>query len=291
MRIGTRGSALALAQAEWVAGLLGAGAEIVTITTLGDRGVATLDKSRWVSAMEAALLEGRIDVAVHSAKDVPTELPGGLELVAVPPRADPRDAICGAPALRELPAGARIGTSSVRRTAQIAAVRDDLEVVELRGNVDTRLRKLADGQVDALVLALAGLQRLGREGEAGGALDEFVPAAGQGALALEMRSPAEIDPDALARVTDRAAMACVEAERALVHALGASCNTPVGAYGRPVSGDEIELTAWVGLPDGSAWLHDRVREAPHTVGKLCAQRMLAAGAEDLLREAERVLAP
>jgi hydroxymethylbilane synthase len=241
--------------------------------------------------MEAALLEGRIDVAVHSAKDVPTELPGGLELVAVPPRADPRDAICGAAALRELPAGARIGTSSVRRAAQIAAVRDDLEVVELRGNVDTRLRKLADDDVDALVLALAGLQRLGREGEAGGALDEFVPAAGQGALALEMCSPAEIDPDALARVTDRAAMACVEAERALVHALGASCNTPVGAYGRPVPGDQIELTAWVGLPDGSAWLRDRVCESPGVVGELCAQRMLAAGAEDLLREAERVLAP
>ncbi|HEY3727177.1 MAG TPA: hydroxymethylbilane synthase [Solirubrobacteraceae bacterium] len=291
MRIGTRGSALALAQAEWVAGLLGGEAEIVTITTLGDRGAATLDKSRWVSALEAALLGGRIDVAVHSAKDVPTELPPGLELVAVPSRADPRDAICGAKALHDLAPGARVGTSSVRRAAQIAAARDDLEVVELRGNVDTRLRKLADDEVDVLVLALAGLQRLGREREAGGTLDEFVPAAGQGALALEARSQPAIDPGAMARVTDREAMACVLAERALVHALGASCNTPVGAYARTLSGEQVELTAWVGLPDGSEWLQDRVREAPDRAGPACAERMLAAGAAELLREAERVLAP
>ncbi|HEY2258998.1 MAG TPA: hydroxymethylbilane synthase [Solirubrobacteraceae bacterium] len=287
MRIGTRGSALARVQAEWVAGLLGPESEIVEITTLGDRGAAMLDKSRWVSALETALLEDRIDIAVHSAKDVPTELPEGLELIAIPRRADPRDAICGAKTLADLPSGARVGTSSLRRAAQIGAVRDDLELVEVRGNVDTRLRKLAEGQVDALVLALAGLQRLGREHEAGGTLDEFVPAAGQGALALEARTRA-VDADRLAGVTDRQSMECVGAERALVRALGASCNTPVGAYGRPVDGDQVELAAWVGLPDGSAWLRDRVCDEAQVAGEICAQRLLAAGARELLAEAERV---
>ena len=171
MRIGTRGSALALAQARWVAQRLGADAEIVTITTAGDRGAEIGDKSRWVTELEGALLDGRIDVAVHSAKDVPTQLPEGLELVAIPERADPRDAICGARSLAELPAGARVGTSSLRRAAQIRAVRDDLDVTSVRGNVDTRLRKLAEGQFDAIVLALAGLERLGRADEAGGVLD------------------------------------------------------------------------------------------------------------------------
>jgi len=289
MRIGTRGSALALAQAEWVARLLGDGAEIVEIATLGDRGSATEYKSRWVSELERALVEGRIDVAVHSAKDVPTQLGEGLELVAIPERADARDAICGCSSLTELEPGARIGTSSVRRMAQVHSVRADVEVVELRGNVDTRLRKLAEGQVDALVLALAGLQRLGREAEAGGVMSELVPAAGQGALALQAR-PGSLDPSLLVRVTDETAMACVGAERALVRALGASCNTPVGAHARPLDGGRVQLTGWVGLPDGSAWLRDSVSASPAEAGPACAERMLAAGAAELLREAERELA-
>jgi hydroxymethylbilane synthase len=289
MRIGTRGSALALAQAEWVARLLGNGAEIVKITTLGDRGATAQDKSRWVSELERALVEGRIDVAVHSAKDVPTQLGPGLELVAIPERADARDAICGCSRLSALAPGARIGTSSVRRMAQIHAVRDDLEVVELRGNVDTRLRKLAEGGLDAIVLALAGLQRLGREAEAGGVISELVPAAGQGALALQAR-PGSLDPGALDRVTDEAAMACVAAERALVRALGASCNTPVGAHARPLDDGRVQLVGWVGLPDGSAWLRDSVTAAPAQAGAECAERMLAAGAAELLREAEQELA-
>jgi hydroxymethylbilane synthase len=289
MRIGTRGSALAIAQAQSIARRLGPDTEIVEITTLGDRGATQMDKSRWVSELERALVEGRIDIAVHSAKDVPTQLPPGLELMAVAPRADPRDVICGAERLEALPPRARVGTSSVRRAAQIHAARDDVEVVQVRGNVDTRLRKLAGGEVDALVLALAGLQRLGREQEAGGALDEFIPAAGQGALALEARTGA-IAPEALAAVNDTVSMACVAAERALVHALGASCNTPVGAYCRPLEGGQVQLSGWVGLPDGSAWLSDRVRGSATAVGAACARRMLAAGAADLLREAERVLA-
>jgi len=289
MRIGTRGSALALAQARWVAERLGPGVEIVTITTLGDRGAATLDKSRWISELEHQLQDGRIDIAVHSAKDVPAELPDGLALVAIPERAAAHDVICGAPSLAALPSGSRVGTSSLRRAAQVRAARPDLEVRELRGNVDTRLRKLAEGQVDAAVLAAAGLDRLGRSAEAGGAITEFVPAAGQGALALEARAGA-IAPEALAAVSDPEATACVTAERVLVHALGATCHTPVGAHARARADGRLTLEAWVGLPDGSAWLRDEVTAPAEEVGMACAERMLSAGAADLLRQAEKVAA-
>ena len=286
MRIGTRGSALALAQARWVAERLGADAEIVTITTAGDRGAELGDKSRWVSELERALLDERIDIAVHSAKVVPTRLPDGLELVAIPTRADPHDAICGAGSLAELPAGARVGTSSLRRTAQIRAVRDDLDVVSLRGNVDTRLRKLSEGQFDAIVLALAGLERLGRAQEADGVLGELVPAAGQGALALEAR-PGVASEAVLASVSDPEATACVIAERELVAALDASCNTPVGAHARLLGDGGLELVAWVGLPDGSAWIDDRQTGEAGGLGQAVAQRLLRAGAGELLRRAER----
>jgi hydroxymethylbilane synthase len=284
MRIGTRGSALALVQARWVARRLGPEVEIVEITTLGDRGATDSDKSRWVSELERALLEDRIDLAVHSAKDVPTELPDGLELVAIPERAESRDVICGAAALADLAPGSRIGTSSLRRAAQLRALREDVEVVELRGNVDTRLRKLAEGQADALILAAAGLERLERSSEAGGFLEEFVPAAGQGALALEARVGA-ITPDRLTAVIDPEATACVNAERALVHALGASCHTPVGAHARATGDGRVTVRGWVGVPDGSAWLRDELTGDPDLVGARCAERMLAAGAEDLLRQA------
>ena len=286
MRIGTRGSALALAQAGSVAQRLGAEAEIVTITTVGDRGAAIGDKSRWVSELEGALLDGRIDIAVHSAKDVPTQLPEGLELVAIPERADPSDAICGARSLAELPAGATVGTSSLRRTAQIRAVRGDLEVVSVRGNVDTRLRKLDEGQFDAIVLALAGLERLGRADEAGGVLSELVPAAGQGALLIEARVGA-VSAELLAGVSDPEATACVTAERELVGALDASCNTPVGAHARRLGSGELDLIAWVGLPDGSAWIRDRQTGDAAGLGGALAQRLLSAGAGELLRRAER----
>lgn len=292
MRVGTRASALALAQAHWVADRLrraGDEVEIVEITTLGDRGALVQDKSRWVSELERALLDGRIDLAVHSAKDVPTELEEGLELVAVPERADARDVICGASGLHALPPGARVGTSSLRRTAQIRALRDDLEVVSLRGNVDTRLRKLAEGEADALVLALAGLQRLARATEAGGVIDEFVPAAGQGALVLEARVGA-CDGGRLAAVNHPPSRACVTAERHLVHALGASCNTPVGAHARWAGEGRLQIAGWVGLPDGSAWLRDTVTGDPVGIGLECAQRMLAAGAAELLARAEAELA-
>jgi hydroxymethylbilane synthase len=278
IRVGTRGSALALAQATWVGERLGAEYELVTITAAGPVG----DKSRWVSELERALLDGDIDVAVHSAKDVPAELPDGLELVAFPEREDPRDAICGpVSALKDLFTGARVGTSSLRRAAQIRAARQDLEVVEVRGNVDTRLRKLAAGECDALVLAVAGLRRLGLEFD--GVLDELVPAAGQGALALE--APAGSLPESvLAGLRDPDTTACVLAEREVTRGLGASCNTPVGAWARVVGSDgELEVTAWVGRADGSAWISDRLRgSAASSLGVRVAERLLAAGAAELL---------
>jgi hydroxymethylbilane synthase len=277
IRIGTRGSALALAQARWVAERFEEETELVTVTTSGDRSAAVGDKSRWVSELELALLEDEIDVAVHSAKDVPGALPEGLGLVAIPERADPRDAICGARTLEELAPGARVGTSSLRRAAQLRAVREDLDVAEVRGNVDTRLRKLAEGQFDALVLAVAGLQRLGHQPE--GILGQLVPAAGQGALALEARlgwhlPPALSDPDTTA---------CVHAERELTGVLGASCNTSVGAHASVAGDGELELRAWVGLPDGSSWIADRLRGRPERLGRVVAERMLKAGAAELLR--------
>lgn len=281
IRIGTRGSALALAQAKWVAERLRDEAELVTVTTAGDSDQAAADKSRWVSALERALLADEIDVAVHSAKDVPTALPAELELVAIPAREDPRDAICGAASLAALPAGARVGTSSLRRKAQIHAAREDLDVVTVRGNVDTRLRKLAEGEVDALVLALAGLRRLGLEGD--GIFDEFVPAAGQGALAIEARRNGASLPE----LVDPETTACVTTERELIAALGASCNTPVGAHARVIGDGELVLCAWIGLPDGSAWISDRLRGPARGLGEAVAARLLSVGGGELLARAER----
>jgi hydroxymethylbilane synthase len=284
MRLGTRGSALALAQARWVAERIDAHVEIVPVTTSGDRGAGG-DKARWVSELERALLAREVDIAVHSAKDLPTEIPDGLELVAIPRRADARDAICGAPALGALPSGARVGTSSLRRSAQLRALRPDLTIVPLRGNVDTRLRKLADGECDALVLAVAGLERLGFDDAIGSKLGEFVPAAGQGALAIEARADEAALETALGGLTDAASAACVTAERALVHALGASCDTPIGAHAELLDGGGLELETWLGLPDGSAWLSDSMRGSasdPVGLGQAAAARMRAAGADTLL---------
>lgn len=282
IRVGTRGSALALAQARLVGERLGHDDyELVTVTTSGDRGLAIGDKSRWVSALERALLDGEIDVAVHSAKDVPAELAEGLALVAIPEREDPRDAICGASSLSALASGARVGTSSLRRAAQIRAVRDDVDVIEVRGNVDTRLRKLARGDCDALVLAVAGLVRLGLGDQVGGFLDELVPAAGQGALALEAFPGSPLVPE-LSGVVDADAMACVMAERELTRALGASCNTPVGAFARVLDDGSLELTGWAGRPDGSVWVRDQLRGAADGLGARVAERLVAAGALELL---------
>jgi hydroxymethylbilane synthase len=287
LRVGTRGSALALAQARWVADRL-EGAEIVEITTSGDQARGVGDKSRWVDTIEAALVAGEIDLAVHSAKDVPGELAPGCELVATPPRAaaedvlvvraDPGGAARGPAspaAFSALGRGARVGTSSLRRRAQILSVRPDLEVVELRGNVDTRLRKLDAGEVDAVVLAAAGLERLGIERDVQRL--GFVPAPGQGTLALEARADDERVRGALT-LNDPDTFAALTAERAAVRVLEASCRTPVGIHAH-----DGTIRGFVGLPDGSAWVADEMASED---GAALARRMLAAGAGELLAQAE-----
>jgi len=297
MRIGSRGSALALAQANHVAELLGgaeAGVEVVAITTSGDRGVLLGDKSRWVKELEAALLAGEVDAAVHSAKDVPIELPDGLTIAAVPERVDPRDALCGASSLAELREGARVGTSSLRRAAALRALRPDLEVVALHGNVDTRLWKLAkkgtELGIDAIVLAIAGLERLGRQQAIGCALDELVPAPGQGTLVIEARADDARVREALSAIDDPHVGACLEAERAVARTLGASCNTPLGAHAASAEDGAITLRAFLGLPDGSAWLRDALSDplgaSPEALGAAVAERMRAAGADELLAACE-----
>ena len=308
LRIGSRGSQLALWQANHVSALLrarGHEVEIEIIHTTGDKitdvplaQVGTkggLGKGIFTKEIEEALAAGRVDLAVHSLKDLPTELPPGFEIAAITERQDPRDAFCSRlySKVDDLPQGARVGTSSLRRQAQLKAIRPDLDIHPLRGNVDTRLRKLQEHQFDALVLALAGLQRLGRGGEGQlraapliAPLDQLVPAAGQGALALEAR-PGRIPAEMLAPLIDPDATDCVNAERELVHALGASCNTPVGAHARVLGGGELELVGWVGLPDGSEWISDRLRGPPDRLGVAAAQRMLAVGAGELLACAER----
>ncbi len=278
MRIGTRGSALALVQARQVAKLLGGEHELVEVVTTGDRGDATSDKERWVRELDRALLDGAIDCAVHSAKDVPAALPEGIVIAAVPSRADPRDALCGAGSLSALAQGARVGTSSLRRAAQVRALRADVDVVELRGNVDTRLRKLADGGYDAIVLAAAGLQRLGRS-DAGVPLDDLVPAAGQGCLAVTVRAGEE---RLVAAIGDAASSRALAAERALVRALEADCHTPVGAHAR-VTAERVTLRAFVGATDGSAWVRDELEGSePERLGAAVAERLLSAGGREVL---------
>ena len=300
LRLGTRGSALAVAQARLVAerlGQLGEQVELVTITTSGDeRGgdgappAPEEDKSRFVKEIEEALIAGQIDLAVHSAKDVPSELPKGLAIVGVPERADARDALCGrARDLTALPDGASVGTASLRRRAQLLAARPDLDVQPLRGNVDTRLRRLAEAEVEALVLAAAGLVRLGREDGEAIAEEQMTPAPGQGCLALEARADDVRAAELGARVTDQESLTALTAERALVTGIGATCRTPVGAHAR-VAGGELRLDSFAGLPDGSSWIRDSLAgdpAAPAALGAEGAERLLAAGARGLLAEAER----
>jgi hydroxymethylbilane synthase len=289
VRIGTRGSALALAQAGTVAAALGPDAELVTVTTSGDRNRAGTDKERWVKELELALLAGEIDLAVHSAKDVPSALPEGLELVGAPPRAAPFDALVGASALPHLGANACVGTASLRRAAQLLALREDLQVLVVHGNVDTRLRRLHDGELDALVLATAGLARLGRAAEIGCVLHELVPAPGQGTLVLEARVGDERAGGAGRAITHAPTWEALRAERALVAQLDASCNTPLGAYAT-VGTDGIVLRTFAGLPDGSSWLRDETPPAatPQEAGALAAERLLAAGGGELLARAEQL---
>jgi hydroxymethylbilane synthase len=289
IRLATRGSALALAQAREVGEALG-GAELVEAAAdsseLGD-------KSRFVRGVELALLEGRAEIGVHSAKDVPAEVSEGLRLAGVPAREPAADAWIGTgSSLAQVPEGARVGTSSLRRRSQLLALRPDLEVQELRGNVDTRLRRLAQGELDAIVLAVAGLRRLGRESEIAFELPvaEMTPAAGQGALVLQVRDEDPSSAEAAERITDPAALVELTAERAAVATLGATCATPVGVHAQH-DGDELVIEGFVGLPDGSEWVRDRLQAGaadPAAGGRELAARLLGAGGGELLERAEEL---
>jgi len=288
VRIATRGSALALTQARWVADRLG-GAELVEANSDGEPG----DKSRFVRGVERALLAGEAELGVHSAKDLPSEMPEELEIASAPEREDAADVWIGTgSSLEDAPEGARVGTASLRRRAQLLAARPDLRVEELHGNVDTRLRKLEEGTLDAIVLAAAGLRRLGREDEIGFALpvDRMVPAAGQGTLALQARIGDTETGDAAGAIGDLRAMRELTAERTVVALLDATCASPLGVHAR-VNGDRIELDAFVGLPDGSEWLRDRLEgkaEEPALAGAELVQRLLGAGAREILDRAEEM---
>ncbi|HEY8000812.1 MAG TPA: hydroxymethylbilane synthase [Solirubrobacterales bacterium] len=286
LRLGSRGSTLALAQAEAVAAALG-GAEVIAVETADDD---VGDKARFVRGVERAILDREVELGVHSAKDLPGELPEGLALVGVPGREDPTDAFIGeAGSLDELPEGARIGTSSLRRSSQLRALRPDLEILELRGNVDTRLTKLADGGYDGIVLASAGLARLGRLDEISFRfeLEQMTPAPGQGCLALEARSDDEESRVTAGRIVDASALIELTAERAAARALGGSCDTPIGVCAR-ARAEQLIVLGYAGSVDGSEWVRDRVAgdpDQPAALGESLAQRMLSAGAREILERA------
>jgi hydroxymethylbilane synthase len=277
---------LALAQAKQVAAKIG-DAELVEVSSDGEVG----DKARFVRGVEQALLDGEADVGVHSAKDLPAEIPDGLAIAAVPTRENPSDAWIGAgSSLADVRESARVGTASLRRRAQLLARRPDLDVVELHGNVDTRLRRLAEQELDGIVLAQAGLRRLGREDEVSFTLpyEQMTPAAGQGSLVLQTRADDEAAREEAAKIGDATALRELTAERAAVALLEATCATPIGVRASE-DGDRIAVEAFVGLPDGREWIRDQVEgEASEaaTVGALLAERLLAAGAREILNRAE-----
>jgi hydroxymethylbilane synthase len=300
LRLGTRRSALALAQSSSVADALtartGRAVELVEITTYGDTSQEPLARiggtGVFVNALRDALLAGQIDLAVHSLKDLPTTEPTGVALAAVPAREDPRDALVARDGLTltELPTGARVGTGSPRRTAQLRALGLGLDVVPIRGNVDTRLAYVADGRLDAVVLARAGLARLGRLDAATEVIDPLLmlPAPGQGALAVECRA-ADADLLALLAVLDDpAARAAAAAERSLLAALEAGCSAPVGAYADVVEGEhepELYLRAAVIAIDGSASVRMSTTGSPAEadgLGRKLAAEMLGEGADGLM---------
>jgi len=288
MRLATRGSALALVQAGLIRDRLGQ-AELVEVS--GDHAPDSGDKSRFVRGVEGALLEYKAEIGVHSAKDVPSELPEGLVIAGVPEREEPADAWVGSgESLSDIPQGARVGTASLRRRSQLLALRPDLRIEELHGNVDTRLGRLAARDFDGIVLAAAGLRRLGREAEIGFLLatEEMTPSPGQGALILQTRSDDDGARDAAAGLSDNRALTELSAERTVVALLDASCATPIGVHAS-VDGDALSLQAFVGLPDGSEWIRDLVEgdsARPLVAGEEMGRRLLGAGAAELLERAE-----
>jgi hydroxymethylbilane synthase len=304
VRVGTRASALATTQSRWVAdrltAALGREVELVEVTTEGDRNAAPLAQlggtGVFVSALREALLEGRIDVAVHSLKDLPTEPAPGIAMAAVPAREDPRDVVVARDGLTlgELPVGSTVGTGSPRRAAQVHALGLGLEIADIRGNVDTRIRKVRDGEYDAVVLARAGLARLGRLEEATEVLDplQMLPAPGQGALAVETREEDDLTHD-LAVLDDAGTRVAVTAERALLATLEGGCAAPVGVLAEVVEGeqgDELWVRAAALSPDGTLAVRMSATGDPADaagVGTRLAEQMLDEGAGQLMTPHEQ----
>ena len=301
LRFGTRGSRLAVAQSNQVADALrarGLEVELVTIRTSGDRlaDVSLADfggKALFVKEIEEALLDGRVDAGVHSLKDMPAVLPEGLCLAAFPPREDPRDVLLtrAGGGLDDLPRGARVATSSLRRRALLLARRPDLSVEPIRGNVDTRLRKLDEGLYDAMVMARAGLDRLGLKPEHSHVLSaqELLPAVGQGILGVEVRAVDQPVLEALSSLDDAAARAEALAERAFLRRLGAGCHTPVAGLAR-LTGATVEMDGLVSSLDGRTVIRGRAggpANRAEAVGESLAEDLLSRGARAILDEGGR----
>lgn len=296
LRIGTRGSQLALWQANHIANLLrerGHEVEITIIKTTGDKitDVALANvgtKGMFIKEIEEALAENRVDLAIHSLKDLPTQLSSEFEIAAIPEREDPRDVFCSVHygSIDQLPQKARVGTGSLRRSAQLKAIRPDLEIRPLRGNVDTRLRKLEDGEYDAIILAAAGLNRLGRRELIRETLsiDTMCPAAGQGALAVEIRAGDSDTADCLAFLDNASARAATNCERAMLDKLGGGCQVPIGALAE-VRGQRLHLTGVVARPDGREVLR-AIQDGtdPIQLGEAVGRSLLQMGADAILRE-------
>ena len=296
LRIGSRGSQLALWQANHVAGVLrnrGMRVEIEIIKTTGDKitevALAKVGtKGMFTKEIEEALEERRVDLAVHSLKDLPTDIPTGFKIAAVLKREDARDVFVSSrfAGLADLPQSARVGTSSLRREAQLRSLRRDLDVQPLRGNVDTRLRKLEAGEFDAIILAAAGVKRLGREDVVRESLtvEQMCPAAGQGALAIEIRAD-DIDLEVeTAFLDDRAARRTTECERALLRTLGGGCQVPIGAHAE-LHNARLQLTALVASPDGSKIIRESQQGSnPDTLGRAVGEVLLRQGAQAILDE-------
>jgi hydroxymethylbilane synthase len=300
LTIGSRGSQLALWQARFVAAQLetrGVETRIEIIKTTGDH-LQTVSLTQaggeglFTKEIEDALLAGAIDLAVHSLKDLPTETPEGLAIVAVPEREDPRDAISGS-TLEQLPNGASVGTSSGRRAAQLRILRPDLNIQPIRGNVDTRLRKLKDGQYDAVVLAAAGLHRLGLSHEIAEIFSpqQMCPAAGQGALAIQTRRK-DVAVDMCAQLNHEPTLQAVTCERTVLAALGGGCQLPVAVFAEPIQGSgggTLRVIAVVASPDGARWLRAEQIGARHRSEELAqsvARDLLARGADTILSESK-----
>jgi hydroxymethylbilane synthase len=296
LKLGTRKSLMATTQSQLVADALsqrtGHAVELVGVTTEGDVSKALLAQiggtGVFVNGLRDRLLSGEVDFAVHSLKDLPTGQAEGIALAATPRRDDPRDALCGPAKLADLPGGARVGTGSPRRVAQLLALRPDLDVVPIRGNADTRLRKVTDGELDAVVLAYAGLNRIGRTAEVSEIFEpeQMLPSPGQGSLALECRADRADLIELLGTVDDPATRAAVTAERTVLAVLEAGCSAPVGAYAAEVE-QKLRLTAVVVAHDGSRQLRLSVSghpNRPEELGRELARRLLDQGADQLMGE-------